>query len=109
MPQDVARRLSLSSRRMEADRNRRLAAVKTNREIRVVVIKQPQGLSSLALPLHPIVRNPHQNVNLDLPLTGEGTDHVKRVVTTLVVLLFGAFIAVGCAGRRTTSNSTTPV
>src|SRR5580693_10202947 len=88
MPQDVARRLSLSSRRMEADRNRRLATVKTNREIRVVVIKQPQGLSSLALPRHPIVRNPHQNVNLVLALAREGTDRVKRIFAGIVAALF---------------------
>src|SRR5580700_10096285 len=105
MPQDVARRLSLSSRRMEADRNRRLATVKTNREIRVVVIKQPQGLSSLALPRHPIVRNPHQNVNLVVPLEREGTNRVKRILAGLIAALF---LTLGVAAQKIAPPASLP-
>src|SRR6202158_510373 len=76
---------------MEANRTGRLAAAEASSKIRVVLKGLPQGLSSLALPRHPFVRNPHQNVNLDMALAKEGTDRVKRIFAGIVAVLFLAF------------------
>jgi hypothetical protein len=90
---------------MEAGRNRKLATFKTNGEIRVVVNRQPQGLSSLVHPRHPFIRNPHQNANLGLPLANEGTNRVKRIFTGIVAALF---LALGIAAQKVAPPASLP-
>ena len=90
---------------MEANRNGRFAAAEANREIRFVLNGLPQGLSSLALPRHPFVRNPHQNVNLGLALAREGTDRVKRILAGLIAALF---LALGVAAQKVAPPASLP-
>src|ERR1700691_1661601 len=85
---------------MEADRDDRLACADPATEIR-----QPRGLSSLALPRHPFVRNSHQNVNLVLALEREGTNRVKRILAGLIAALF---LALGVAAQKSVPPASLP-
>jgi len=62
-------------------------------------------LSSLAVPRHPFVRNPHQNVNLVRGLEREGTVRVKRILAGLFAALF---LASGVAAQKIAPPASLP-